>query len=176
MRSTDSSSIAGLDAADHALLAAAELDPAAWYPYPQYLRLIDASFERSCASDWAQLHELCARGVVGICEQGYAPLLDRGALGPALTAVSLLWRASYDFGYAIADTDPCGTTISVTDCPDIGALAGNINAGWCLGLTRRIGAVVERIELRRRPWAGEGDEQVIRLHWAERAVPALDLC
>lgn len=173
VRQTGADRIAELTDADHALLTDA-IDVSAWYSYDQYLRLIDAAFKRSCNGDWQQLHALCAAGFARACERGYDRLLRRGDRVRAFAAVSVLWRASHDFGSAVAYTDPWGTTISVTHYPGVGELAGNVNAGWFLGVAQHIGVEVERVELRRRPWVGEGDEQVIRLHWREVDCDALD--
>jgi hypothetical protein len=109
-----------------------------------------------------------------LVELGYRTVMHIGDPAQTFAALSVLWRASFNYGRAIADADDDGATIHVIDCDSVSELEGNTHAGWCLGVAQLIGADCEAVELRRRPWAHEGPEQVVRLHWRDRpAVPAV---
>jgi hypothetical protein len=145
------------------------VDPAAWIDCESVLRVAAAAHEQVCGGSWARFHELCAGSVKGVGELGYGRLLRVGDPERTFSALSVLWRASFSFGRALADTDRRGVTIHLIDGPAVDELEGNLYAGWCLGVARLIGVEAARVELRRRPWADEGDEQVVRLHWREPA-------
>jgi hypothetical protein len=170
MRHTQTLHVPGLDAGDMELLTErfVELEP--WYPYDQYLRLMQASFDILCREQWGALREFCSRGVGPVYELGFGRLLFPGDPVRTLEAVSIMWRSCHDFGSAWAETDAYGTTIHVIDYPDVEELDGNVNAGWFLGMARCGGAEVTQIELRRCPWLGHSDEQVVRLEWRVAAV------
>jgi hypothetical protein len=156
-----------LTPADRQLLAQ-ELDPSAWIDHQQCLRLAAVARERVCKRGWSEFHELGAASVEQLLELGYRTVLRFGDPTATFAAISVLWRASFGYGRAVADTDPWGVTVHVIDCPILGELEGNLHAGWCLGVARLIGSDCASMELRRRPWADEGDEQVVRLHWRGR--------
>ncbi len=165
MQETGATTLDGLAPEDLALLRDAPLEPKPWYPYEQYLRLLAVSYARLCGRDLGKLREFGMRGVGPVYATGYERLLVRGDPARTLDAVSILWRSCHDFGSAYAQTDATGTTIHVIDYPDVGELDGNINAGWFFGMARLAGAEVSRLELRRSPWLGQGDEQEVRLDW-----------
>lgn len=146
------------------------LEPAAWLEQEQCLRLAAAAREHVCERDWSRFHELGAASVAQIIELGYGAVVRVGDTEASFAALSVLWRASFSYGRAVADTDASGATIHVIDCPWVGELEGNVHAGWCLGVARLIEADCASVELRRRPWADEGAEQVVRLHWRGRAA------
>lgn len=148
-------------------LIGTDLDPGAWIEQESALRLADAAREHACGGSWARFHELCAGSLRWVGELGYRRLLRFGDPERTFAALCVLWRASFNFGRALADTDRRGVTIHMIDGPAVDELEGNLYAGWCLGVARLIGMEAARVELRRRPWAGEGDEQVVRLHWRE---------
>ncbi len=174
MRQTGATTIPGLAPGDLALLKEARVEDEPWYPYPQYLRLMAVSFELLCGGDWTKLREFCSLGVGSVYATGYQRLLYRGDPARTLAAVSVLWRSCHDFGSAAAQTDATGTTIHVLEYPDVEELDGNVNAGWFLGMARCAGAEVTRLELRRSPWLGQGDEQEIRLEWRLPAEAGAD--
>ena len=165
MKHTGATSIEGLAPEDMALLTDRRVTPEPWYPYDQYLRLMQASFDLLCRGDWTTLREYCSKGVAPVYELGYTPLLYVGDPERTMQAVSVLWRSCHSFGSAQARSDSTGTTIHVIGYPDVGELDGNVNAGWFLGMARCAGATVTKVEIRCRPWAREGDEQVVRLDW-----------
>jgi len=163
--------------AQHELLAA-ELEPLAWIDREQALKLAAAALEHACDGDWSRLHELCAGSVERMIELGYRAVLRSREPTQTFAALSVLWRASFNFGRAIAHTDRRGATMHVIDCVTIDELDGHINAGWVLGVARLIGVEDVRVQLLGRPWAGDGDEQVVRLHWREpirQPTPSLTL-
>lgn len=145
------------------LLGQAPVDPTDWLELDQALRRIDF------LGDPKRIHELVAASVVGLAEIGFASVIHIGDLRRTLSAASVLWRASFSYGRALAYVDADGATIHVTGDPAMTEAAGQLHAGWCLGLARMAGAAIAQVELRRRPWADEGDEQVIRLHCSSGA-------
>jgi len=147
----------------------ADVDPSAWIEQGQCLRLAAAAHERLCAGDWARFHELGSASLQELLELGYRTIVRVGDPEATFAALSVLWRASFSYGRAIADTDAWGVTIHVIDCAGVSELEGNLHAGWCLGVARLVGADCASMELRRRPWADASDEQVVRLHWRGRS-------
>ena len=158
--------IDGLDEADRQLIAV-DVDPSVWIDREQARRLAAAAHERACAGDWSRFHELSAGSIERILDLGYRAVLRSRDPARTFAGLSVLWRASFSFGRALAHTDRRGVTIHVIDCAAIDELEGNLHAGWALGIARLVGAEDARVELRRRPWAGDGDEQVMRLQWRE---------
>jgi hypothetical protein len=154
-------------AEDHSTPGLDGLDPSAWVRQRQHLHVAAAVFDHTCGGDWSHFHEICAASVEAILELGYRAVVHFGDPAQTFAALSVLWRASFNYGRAIADTDATGATIHVIDRESLNELEGNVHAGWCLGVARLIGADCEAIELRRRPWAQEGPEQVVRLLWRD---------
>lgn len=157
-----------LTATDRPLLEQSP-DPSAWLDRQQCLRLAAAAHRHACKGDWSVFHELGAASVEQLLELGYRTIVRADEPAATFAALSVLWRASFAYGRAVADVDPWGVTVHVIDCPTLAELEGNLHAGWCLGIARLVGADCASMELRRRPWADEGDEQVVRLHWRGRA-------
>lgn len=155
-----------LTAPDRQLLAEG-IELSGWVELQQCLRLAAAAHEHVCAGDWSRLHELGAGSIEWIIDLGYRAVVHVGDPAATFSALSVLWRASFNYGRALADTDDRGVTIHVIDCPPLRELDGHIHAGWCLGIARLTGTDGD-VELRRRPWADGGDEQVVRLHWRGR--------
>lgn len=147
------------------------LNPAGWVAQEQCLRLAAAARQHVCDGDWSVFHELGAASLAQILELGYRTVIRVGDPEATFAALTVLWRASFSYGRAVADTDAWGATIYVIDCPVLSELEGNLHASWCLGIARLIGADCAQLELRRRPWADESDEQVVRLHWRRKPKP-----
>ncbi|MFO7566637.1 MAG: hypothetical protein R6X02_28600 [Enhygromyxa sp.] len=167
--------VTALSRADWELLETG-VDPAAWLEGGQVLRLAAVAREHACGGSWTRFHELCAQAVQRIGALGYRAVLRAGDPDRTFAALSVLWRASFGSGRAVADTDPRGATVHVFDGVAVDELEGNLHAGWCLGVAWLTGVDAARLELRRRPWAAdEGDEQVVRIDWREpvqRPAPA----
>lgn len=144
------------------------VDPSAWLEQRQCVRLAAAAHERVCAGDWARFHEIGGASLQQLLELGYRTIVRLGDPEGTFAALSVLWRASFNYGRAIADTDAWGVTIHMIDCPTLSELEGNLHAGWCLGVAHLSGAECAGMELRGRPWADDSDEQVVRLHWRGR--------
>lgn len=161
----------GLSRADRRLITT-EPDPAAWIEQAPILRLAAAAREQICEGRWSRLRELFAGSLVQIHGLGYRAVLHYDDPEQTFAALSVLWRASFNYGRAIADTDDHGATIHVIDGGASDEIEGNLHAGWCLGVAWLIGLDEARLELRRRPWADVSNEQVMRLDWPARRSSA----